>query len=85
MKTRTERAKDRTTKNEWGGEDYRGTAGLARTSVEDGETTVLYFVLHGKGELLSWKATFSSGTPAEVTQAAIDASRRLADGRPENK
>ena len=65
--------------NEWGGVDYRGKEGLARTATDDGVTTVMF--LSGPGEIMQWKAAFGSATPAVVIQAAVTEARRLADGR----
>ena len=72
------RATPPTTSNQWGGTDYRGKVGMARTAVDDGQTTVLCFANHV--ELLTWQASFSSATPVAVVEATYAAAKRQADG-----
>jgi len=87
MKSETKRTPKATheARNEWGGVDYRGKAGLARTAVEDGVTTVSFFVRNGRADLMAWKATFDAATPAVLTRAAVQEARRLADGSTETR
>ena len=72
-------AKPEAQPNQWGGVDYRGKVGIARTSVDDGETTVTF--LSGVGQLCEWEVTFSSGAPAALIDSAIREARSHADGR----
>ena len=69
------------TPNEWGGVDYRGPGGLARTTVEDGDTSIYFFARSGAADLLVWKVTVSSATPAAVTVSVSLQAKRLAAGR----
>ena len=51
------------TQNEWGGVDHEGPGGIARTSNDDGQTTVLFLERIGQGYTMVWQATFSALAP----------------------
>ena len=78
-------ARTQETSNEWGGVDYQGPSGIARTSVDDGQTTVLYLASHGQGHVLVWQTTFSSGAPPEAIESTLRVARLMAGAKPRVK
>lgn len=72
-------------RNIWGGEDYRGEVGIARSTLDDGETTVHFLMLSGKGEAQIWQARFSATTPASVIDGTFAIAKKCAEGDPAHR
>ena len=68
----------RSQQNEFGGVDYRGPNGVARTAVDDNERLVMVFTTN---MTLVWRAVFDLGVPEAAVAATWQQAQAQVDAK----